>query len=176
MNNRFKVACTLVRRFYVTSCWLDSNISNCLGSAGDSQCTERRGLESPSFFNTETSGRLTYLEMFQTTKYQFLFSSVWKPYKSLPKCRTTDFSCTHNSVLYQLTVPSFTIWTFLLLRIVPYLNFLSPSFDSPHGATLLIVVRSVDVRNVMCRMYRIAKQRTSSFISKCEFPFVTTVD
>ena len=113
MNNRFKVACTLVRRFYVTSCWLDSNISNCLGSAGDSQCTERRGLESPSFFNTETSGRLTYLEMFQTTKYQFLFSCVWKSYKSLPKCRTADFSCTHNSVLYQLTVPSFTICTVL---------------------------------------------------------------
>jgi len=108
--------------------------------------------------NKETTGSLTYLVKFQTTKYQFLFSSVWKPYKSLPKCRIANFSCTHNSVPYQLTVPSFIIWIVLLLRIVPYLNILSPRFHSPHGATLLILDRFVDLRNVMCRMYLITKK------------------
>jgi hypothetical protein len=80
---------------------------------------------------------------------QFLFSRVWKSYKSLPQFRTTEFFCTHNSMPYQFTFYSFTLCTVLPPRTGPYLNLLT----FRRLTSTIVTYRTANLQNCILYIY-----------------------
>ena len=95
---------------------------------------------------------------FRPLNILLLCSSVCKPYKSLAKCNTADFSCTHNCALSAHRPIIYPMHCSALQ--IRSLIFLLSIFHSTQCATILTPLQAVDLRKVKCCMCHIAKEVT----------------